>query len=93
MEINKINSTINTEMGTNKSNRGAVQPLKVSAEVAAATAVVSDDCKLIAHGKSRLEQLPDVDMAKVAEVRQSLIDGSFDLNIDKLTDAMVLQHG
>ncbi|MCL1096231.1 flagellar biosynthesis anti-sigma factor FlgM [Shewanella kaireitica] len=93
MEINKINSAMSTEMGTSKSNRGTVQPLKPSSDVAKAAAAVSDDCKLIAHAKSRLEQLPDVDMNKVAEVRQSLIDGNFDLNLDKVVDAMVLQHG
>ena len=93
MEINKINSAMSTEMGTSKSSKGTVQPLKPSSNVAKAAAVVSDDCKLIDHAKSRLAQLPDVDMVKVAEVRQSLIEGNFDLNLDKVADAMVLQHG
>ncbi|WP_299809675.1 flagellar biosynthesis anti-sigma factor FlgM [uncultured Shewanella sp.] len=95
MEINKINSTINAEMGTSKSKtHSAVQPLEppVSAGIKPRQEV-SADCRLIERTQQRLDQLPDFDLAKVAEVRQSLIDGSFDLDLEKLTDAMVLQHG
>ncbi|ABZ78785.1 conserved hypothetical protein [Shewanella halifaxensis HAW-EB4] len=95
MEINKINSTINAEMGTSKSKtQGFIQPLEtpVFAEIKPQQEV-SADCRLIEHSQQSLEQLPDFDLAKVAEVRQSLIDGSFELDIDKLADAMVLQHG
>ena len=95
MEINKINSTINAEMGTSKSKTQSLlqpQEIPVSAQIKPQQEV-SADCRLIEHSQHRLEQLPDFDLAKVAEVRQSLIDGSFDLDLEKLTDAMVLQHG
>lgn len=95
MEINKINSTINAEMGTSKSKtHSAGQPLPTPvAGGIKPQQEVSEDCRLIEYSQQRLEQLPDFDLAKVAEVRQSLIDGSFDLDLEKLTEAMVAQHG
>ncbi len=95
MEINKINSTINTEMGTNRSKTYSfIQPQETPAAVVKKPqAEVSEDCKLIANNQPELEQLPDVDLKKVAEIRQSLMDGSFDLDINKMVDAMVQQHG
>ncbi|GIU14757.1 MULTISPECIES: flagellar biosynthesis anti-sigma factor FlgM [unclassified Shewanella] len=95
MEINKVNSTINTEMGTNRSKTfSLVQPQEPQTVAAKKPqAEVSDDCKLIAHNQPQLEQLPDVDLDKVAQIRQSLIDGSFEVDIAKMVDAMVQQHG
>ncbi|ABV85406.1 flagellar biosynthesis anti-sigma factor FlgM [Shewanella pealeana] len=94
MEINKVNSTVNTEMGTNRSKTfSLVQPQEPQAVVKKPQAEVSDDCKLIAHNQPQLEQLADVDLDKVAQIRQSLIDGSFEIDIDKMVDAMVQQHG
>ncbi|MGS0682051.1 flagellar biosynthesis anti-sigma factor FlgM [Shewanella sp. 125m-7] len=95
MEINKINSTINTEMGTSRSKTHSFsQPQQPQTVVVKKPqAEVSDDCKLIAHNQPQLEQLPDVDQEKVAEIRQSLIDGSFEIDIAKMVDAMVQQHG
>lgn len=92
MEISKVRGAISTQVATSKNNGAVVQPLTPKVETYQASAV-SHDCKLIEHAKAQLEQLPDIDTAKVAEIRQSLIDGSFDLDLDKLTDAMVQQHG
>lgn len=95
MEINKINSTINTEMGTSRSKTSSfVLPQETQAVVAQKPqAEVSDDCKLIAHNQPQLAEMDDVDLDKVAEIRQSLIDGSFDIDIEQMVDAIVQQHG
>ncbi|MEC4725919.1 flagellar biosynthesis anti-sigma factor FlgM [Shewanella sp. D64] len=93
MEIQKINSAISADIGTRK---GAVKtpdsPEKVQI-LQPEQKVVSDDCKLLASSLEELEQIEDVDQAKMLEIRQSLRDGSFKLDIDVISEAMLKQHG
>lgn len=94
MEIQKINSAISTEINTKK---GLVQqPVKqenADKPMTAEQKVVSDDWQLLAGSQSALEQIDDVNQARVDEIRQSLKAGTFKLDLDAISDAMLQQHG
>ena len=92
MEISKLNSTIHTELAMSKSKTPVI-PLAEASAVIKPQQEVSDDCRLIESAQPQLEQLPDFDLGKVAQIRQSLIDGSFELNLEQLAETMVQQHG
>ena len=94
MEIQKIHSAIGTEISTKK---GLVQlPVKQGeAEKMAKSElkVVSDDWLLLAGSQSELEQIEEVDQARVDEIRRSFKEGTFKLDLDAISEAMLQQHG
>ncbi|QQX80534.1 flagellar biosynthesis anti-sigma factor FlgM [Shewanella sp. KX20019] len=95
MDISKVSSMLNAEMGMSKSKTQSAAPMpeKPVAVPIKAQQEVSEDCKLLEHTKYSLEQLPDFDLNKVEQIRQSLVDGSFELNLQQLAETMVQQHG
>ncbi|PKG56089.1 flagellar biosynthesis anti-sigma factor FlgM [Shewanella sp. Choline-02u-19] len=95
MEISKVSSTISADMGMSKSKTQSAIPVpeKPVATPIKAQQEVSEDCRLLEHTKHSLEQLPDFDLSKVEQLRQSLVDGSFELNLEELAETMVQQHG
>ncbi|MCL1140464.1 flagellar biosynthesis anti-sigma factor FlgM [Shewanella pneumatophori] len=93
MEISKLNSTIHTELATSKNKTPVTQVADAPVPAMLPQQEVSDDCRLIEAAQPQLEQLPDFDLSKVAQVRQSLIDGSFKLDLEQLAETMVQQHG
>lgn len=60
----------------------AVSPLRTQ-QIAAIDPVLGD-------AQTQLKSLPDVDMAKVAEIKQALSEGKIGINLDELTLSM--QH-
>jgi len=94
MEINKVNSALSTEISTKKES-AALPELKdkKSASQALPPKAVSDDWHLLARSQPQLQQIEDVDTTKMAEIRQSLRDGSFELNLTAISEAMLQQHG
>ncbi|MCL1050891.1 flagellar biosynthesis anti-sigma factor FlgM [Shewanella abyssi] len=95
MDISKVSSMLNADMGMSKSKTqsAALVPEKPVAVPIKVQQEVSEDCKLLEHTKYSLEQLPDFDLNKVEQIRQSLVDGSFELNLEQLAETMVQQHG
>lgn len=43
---------------------------------------------LLGEARTQLQALPDVDMAKVAEIKQALSEGKIGINLDELTLSM-----
>lgn len=96
MEINKINSALNTEVGASMSNtstKAEQQPVQSQVRQIATPKAVSDDWELLAQTQPQLQQIDEVDQAKVDQLRQSLKDGTFDLDLGKTAEAMFNQHG
>ncbi|MCL1124791.1 flagellar biosynthesis anti-sigma factor FlgM [Shewanella surugensis] len=96
MEINKINSALNAEVGASMSQtstKAEPQPAQSQVKPIATPKAVSDDWELLARSQPQLQQIDDVDQAKVDQLRQSLKDGTFDLNLGKVAEAMFNQHG
>ncbi|QDO81955.1 flagellar biosynthesis anti-sigma factor FlgM [Shewanella psychropiezotolerans] len=93
MEIQKINSAISTEISTKKDQ---AQPLvkqdNPEKSIQAEHKVVSDDWQLLTGSQSELELLEDVDQARIDEIRQSLKSGTFKLDLDAISEAMLQQH-
>ncbi|RTR38294.1 flagellar biosynthesis anti-sigma factor FlgM [Shewanella canadensis] len=94
MEINKINSALSTEISTKKES-ATLPELKDKKPVSQALPqkAVSDDWHLLARSQTQLQQIEDVDRTKMAEIRQSLRDGSFELNLAAISESMLQQHG
>ncbi|MFT5787985.1 MAG: negative regulator of flagellin synthesis FlgM [Shewanella sp.] len=95
MDISKISSMLNADMGMSKSKTQSAVPVpeKPAAAPIQAQQEVSEDCRLLEHTQNSLEQLPDFDLSRVEQLRQSLVDGSFELDLEQLAETMVQQHG
>lgn len=95
MEISKINSTIGAEIGANKSNvtaQDTPKPQSTTRSVPAQLSI-SQDWQSLEQSQQELQQLDDVDLDKIAALRQSLQEGSFSLDLDLIADKMLNQHG
>ena len=94
MEINKINSALSTEISTRKESATLPELTdKKPVPQGLPQKAVSDDWHLLARSQPQLQQIEDVDRTKMADIRQSLRDGSFELNIEAISEAMLQQHG
>ncbi|ABV34684.1 conserved hypothetical protein [Shewanella sediminis HAW-EB3] len=94
MEINKVNSAISAEISTKKESVTLPELTdKKPVSQGSTPKAVSDDWHLLARSQPQLQQLEDLDRTKMAEIRQSLRDGSFELNITAISEAMLQQHG
>ncbi|WP_298774699.1 flagellar biosynthesis anti-sigma factor FlgM [uncultured Shewanella sp.] len=96
MEINKINSALNAEVGSSlgqTATKAELKPVENQVRQIATPKAVSEDWELLARSQTQLEKMDDVDQAKVDALRQSLKDGTFDLDLGKVTEAMFNQHG
>ncbi|WP_299489609.1 flagellar biosynthesis anti-sigma factor FlgM [uncultured Shewanella sp.] len=96
MEINKINSALNAEVGASMgqtSTKAEPKPVDNQVRQIATPKAVSEDWELLARSQPQLQQIDGVDQAKVDALRQSLKDGTFDLDLGKITEAMINQHG
>jgi len=93
MEINKINSTLSASLNISKS----VDTLKktlVSDHLSTSTKQdISDDWQLLEQTHRELQTILDVDMDKVAAIRQAMSNDSFELSLDKIAEKMLIQHG
>ncbi len=93
MEIQKINSVISADISTKNGPVKTPEPAEQVQTFQPSQKSVSDDWKLLASSQQELEQMEDIDQAKMLEIRQSLREGTFELDIDAISDAMLQQHG
>ena len=90
--ITKINGAISADISTKKEPAGH-KPIETLLKHQLKDKPVSDDWKLLARLQPMLQQIDDIDQSKVSEIRQSLSDGSFSLDMDTIAEAMLSQHG
>ncbi|QFU20481.1 flagellar biosynthesis anti-sigma factor FlgM [Shewanella eurypsychrophilus] len=94
MEIQKINSAISTEISTKKEQtQTPIQADKNERTEIPTQKTVSDDWQLMSRSQPELQQLDEVDQTKIDELRQSLKTGTFKLDLDAISEAMLQQHG
>ncbi|PTA51609.1 flagellar biosynthesis anti-sigma factor FlgM [Shewanella morhuae] len=93
MEINKISSAVNTEFNTNKGVTTHKKNSEVETQSLAKQQDISNDWKLLAQAQQTLQSVSDVDMDKVANIRNALSNGSFEIMLDKIADKILAQHG
>lgn len=53
---------------------------------------VSNDHQLLENVKQELAKVPDVDEQKVSFIRNALKNGTFELDFDKISEAILAQH-
>lgn len=90
MEIRKTTTPQVTLVSGQQAAPG--QTPKSEAKPAGNEPAVSQDWHLLEQGREELKQTSDFDADKVAALRQSLQDGSFDLDIGLIAGAMIRQH-
>ncbi|MGI1944934.1 flagellar biosynthesis anti-sigma factor FlgM [Shewanella glacialipiscicola] len=93
MEINKISSAVNTEFNTNKSVTAHKKNSDTETQSLSKQQDISNDWKLLAQAQQTLQSVSDVDMDKVASIRNALSNGSFEIMLDKIADKILTQHG
>ncbi|MCL2915052.1 flagellar biosynthesis anti-sigma factor FlgM [Shewanella corallii] len=91
MEIRKTSTPQVTLVNSQKS--AAPQQAKAEVKTAGNEPAVSQDWRLLEQGHEELKSTSDFDADKVAALRQSLKDGSFDLDVGLIAGAMLRQHG
>lgn len=92
MEIQKIHSAINAEIGVSKRKTDQVPQAEV-ATPAQKPASISQDWQLLEKSHLALQQLADVDTDKVNALRASIANGSFTLDLAEIAEKMLKQHG
>ncbi|PWF62565.1 flagellar biosynthesis anti-sigma factor FlgM [Shewanella sp. BC20] len=93
MEINKINSTLSAGFNTSKSVDTLKKTLVSDHLSTSNTQDISDDWQLLEQTHKELQTVSDVDMDKVAAIRQAMSNDSFELSLDKIAEKILIQHG
>ncbi|BDM62725.1 hypothetical protein NFHSH190041_01770 [Shewanella sp. NFH-SH190041] len=96
MEIRKMTvpvALVNGTKGTPVQAQTQKQNNTTKHGTAASEQSVSHDWHMLEQAHDDLKQTSDFDAEKVAAIRQSLRDGSFDLDIGAISQAMLRQHG
>jgi negative regulator of flagellin synthesis FlgM len=93
MEIQKIPSAISTEINTNKGQQAPTQAGTPVVTAVAKQASISKDWQLLEKSQTALHALDDIDTDKVSALRESLKNGSFELDLEKIAEQMLNQHG
>lgn len=93
MEINKINSALSTDFNTSKSVNTPKKPVASENLPASVKQDISNDWQLLEQTHKELHTISDVDVDKVAAIRQALSNGSFELSLDKIAEKILIQHG
>lgn len=83
-----------------KITQGQLQPVQTSSVQATTSSAASSDVSplrapvtvaidpVLGEAQSQLKKLPEVDMAKVAEMKQALSEGKISINLDELALSM-----
>ena len=94
MEISKFNQA--SPITTAKTNT-AKTTVKAESSSAAVTetnaAKISQDFEILSQAQQQLSSISEVSLEKVAEVQQSIKNGSFNINLEHIAEAMSQQHG
>lgn len=89
MKIQKMGLDIPLTTATKTNTQQAATSTKASVQANTYTSFSSQE---IEHAQLRLNQLPDVDMAKVNAVKDALAKGEIKLDIEALSQAIVRFH-
>ncbi|ABE56928.1 hypothetical protein Sden_3653 [Shewanella denitrificans OS217] len=93
MEIQKIPSALSAEISTNKGQQAPTQAGAAVVTTAPKQATISKDWQLLEKSQNALHALDDIDTDKVSALRESLKNGSFELDLEKIAEQMLNQHG
>ena len=92
MEIEKsqgiqIDAYVNQVHDKNKVDPSDKQPEKGTAKTD--TVVISDAAKRIQEIRNQLDEIPDVREDKVAQLRNQIENGTYEINADKIADRII----
>ena len=92
MEIEKnqgiqIDAYVNQVHDKNKIDPSDTKPDKTTAKTD--TVVISDAAKRIQEIRNQLDEIPDVREDKVAELRNQIEDGTYEINADKIAEKII----
>lgn len=93
MEINKAYNTRIAELNNEKAPLKPAAPEKVTTVKANQAINISSDWQLVENGLEKLQQVNDVDLAKVQALRESLQQGNFKIDLSQVSEKMINQHG
>jgi negative regulator of flagellin synthesis FlgM len=82
-----IESYVNQVQDKDKVNAQSEQPEKQQKK--ADTVVLSDMAKTVQEAQTQLESIPDVREDKVAELREQIENGTYEIDAEKLADKML----
>jgi negative regulator of flagellin synthesis FlgM len=92
MEIEK-NQGIQIDAYVNQvHDKNKVEPSEDKADKTAAktdTVVISDAAKRIQEVRSQLDEVPDVNEEKVAQLRKEIENGTYEINADKIAGKII----
>ena len=83
----KIDAYVNQVQDKNKVDPSESKPDKTAAKTD--TVVISDAAKRIQEVRSQLDKVPDVDEEKVAQLRNEIENGTYEINADKIAAKMI----
>ena len=78
--VNQVQDKNKVETPENKPEKSAVK---------ADTVVISDAAKRIQEARRQLDEIPDVREDKVAELRNQIQNGTYEINADKIAGKMI----
>ncbi|MGI2258609.1 flagellar biosynthesis anti-sigma factor FlgM [Shewanella sp. GXUN23E] len=90
MEIRKTTTPAVTLVSGQKP--ASTQVKQAESQPAKQQTAVSQDWHLLEQGHEQLKTTSDFDADKVAALRQSLKEGTFDLDVSQIASAMLRQH-
>ena len=95
MEIEKsqgiqIDAYVKQVHDSNKAGPAAEQPDKSAPK--SDTVVISNAAKRIQEARAQLDDIPDVREDKVAELRNQIQNGTYEVDADKAADKLLKEH-
>lgn len=82
-----IDAYVNQVQEKDKADAASEQPEKQQAK--ADTVVLSDTAKAVQEAKTQLDSVPDVREDKVAELREQIENGTYEVDSEKLAEKMI----
>ncbi|MGD8883878.1 MAG: flagellar biosynthesis anti-sigma factor FlgM [Desulfobacterales bacterium] len=82
-----IDSYVNQVQDKDKVDATSEQPEKQQTK--ADTVVLSDMAKTVQEAQTQLESIPDVREEKVAELREQVENGTYEIDAEKIADKML----
>ncbi len=94
MEISKFNQVSPVTTAKTAAAETSAKAESGSAAVTETdTAKISQDFEILSQARRALSTISEVNSQRVAEVRQSVTEGSFNLDLERVAEAMFRQHG
>ena len=82
-----IDAYVNQVQEKDKADAASEQPEKQQAK--ADTVVLSDTAKAVQEAKTQLDSIPEVREDKVAELREQIENGTYEVDSEKLAEKMI----